>query len=197
MTENHMTSPELEAIFDKCVQVFLLRGYETSTLDDITKASGVTREFLDQHFSSKQELTSAALRWYYIKYSRQMRTEMAMHSDLYAAMEAVLFAFISISCDQVQAEKGLFVRTFIDISYVDKGLKKEFEALQDDWETQIIDKFTQCQSELKDPTEIDVLAHYFLTVIEGLYELIKYGTPCEMMRKVALISLEVLAAHMK
>ncbi|SFT42410.1 transcriptional regulator, TetR family [Pseudovibrio denitrificans] len=190
-------TPEIENLFDQCVKVFLLKGYETSTLEEIAEAGGCTPECIKEHFSTKEELTAAAMRWYYIKYSRQMRAEMAMHQDIYSAMEAVLFAFIEISCDQVHANKGLFVRTFIDIAYVDDVVKKSFEDLQDDWEVQVLDKFNQCKDELKDPSEVEALAHYFLTVIEGLYELIKYGTPCELMYKVAIMSLDTLEVRMK
>lgn len=190
-------SPRVETLFDQCVKVFLLKGYETCTLEDIAEASGCSLDCVKEHFSGKPQLTAAAMRWYYIKYSRNMRTEMAMHQDIYAAMEAVLFTFIGISCDQIHAKKGLLVRTFIDISYVDDFVRKTFEDLQDDWEFQITDKFNQCRMELKEDADIEVLAHYFLTVIEGLYELIKYGTPCEIMYKVAELSLGVLEQNMK
>ncbi|KZK97640.1 hypothetical protein PsAD5_01874 [Pseudovibrio sp. Ad5] len=195
--EGGNVTPEAERLFDQCVKVFLLKGYETCTLDDIGEAAGCSGDCVKEHFTSKQELAAAAMRWYYIKYSRHMRAEMAMHQDIYSAMEAVLFAFIEISCDQVHANKGLFVRTFIDISNVDEFVKNSFEELQNDWEHQVLDKFKQCKLELKDDADIEVLAHYFLTVIEGLYELIKYGTPCDLMYKVAVASLGVLEAHMK
>ncbi|SDQ95708.1 TetR/AcrR family transcriptional regulator [Pseudovibrio sp. Tun.PSC04-5.I4] len=202
MSQNNPTNdgeltPDLESMFDNCVQVFLRLGYETSTMDDLAKAGKVSRPFLDQRYSSKTDLTVAALKWYYTKYGRQMTTAMATHSDISAAMEAGLVSFIEISYDQIRADKRLFVRTLIDISYVDEGVKAAFDDMRNDWEVQVKDKFAQCQNEFIDPTEIDVLLHYFLTLVEGTYQLIKYGTPSEIMYKVALLSVEVLDAHMK
>ncbi|EEA92688.1 TetR/AcrR family transcriptional regulator [Pseudovibrio sp. JE062] len=190
-------SPEVENIFDTCVRVFLLKGYETSTMEDIAEACSISPEALKGYYATKHDLTFAALRWYYLKFSRHVRDEMAMHSDLYAAMEAVLFAFIEICSDQIHANKGLFLRTFVDISYVDDEVKKEFEVLEADWQGQMLNKFRQCQSELKNPADVEILAYYVRTVIEGFYEMVKFNTPDEVMYQLARVSLEVVESRMK
>ncbi len=188
---------KVEEIFDKCVRVFLLKGYKSCTMDDIAQAAGCEPDWLKERYPTKPELTAAALRWYHIKYSSNIRSELAIHQDIYAAMEAALFAFIDICFDQLETGRGLFVRTFIDISNVDDTVLQAYQELQDGWEAQILEKFSLCRSELKNPEDAEILACYVITVIEGLYELVKLGKSREVMYKVAILSLNVIESKLK
>ena len=189
--------PELESLFDTSIRVFLRNGIVTATMEDVAEAIGVSPKTLQVVFGSKQELAVAALRWYYLKYSQQMQSVMAMHSDIYSALQGVLLEFTELCCDDVKAGKGLFWPTLVDLGYVDESLWKEFQNLQFDWEDQIRDKLTQCRDELKTPEDIEVLTSYFIMVFEGLYELVKFGTPREKLYELIDVILEVLACRMK
>ncbi|MES0871682.1 TetR/AcrR family transcriptional regulator [Pseudovibrio sp. SCP19] len=189
--------PELENLFDASIRVFLRNGIVTATMDDVAEAVGVSTKTLNAAFGSKRELAVSALRWYYLKYSQQMQSVMAMHSDAYSALQGVLMEFTELCCDDLKAEKGLFWPTLVDLGYVDESLWAEFQNLQFDWEDQIRDKLTQCQDELKSPEDIEILTAYFIMVFEGLYELVKFGTPREKLFALIDVTLEVLGSRMK
>ncbi len=189
--------PELESLFDTSIRVFLRKGIISATLDDVAEAVGVPHKTLMATFATKEDLAVSALRWYYLKYSQQMQSVMAMHSDAYSALEGALFEFVELCCDDLKADKGLFWPTLVDLGYVDDELWKAFKDLQFDWEDQIRDKLTQCRNELINPGDIEVLTSYFIMVFEGLYEMVKFGTPREKLFQLIKVSMEVLGSRMK
>ncbi|WP_109314082.1 TetR/AcrR family transcriptional regulator [Pseudovibrio ascidiaceicola] len=189
--------PELENLFDASIRVFLEKGIKAATMKDVSEAVGVSLDTLEDKFTSKQGLVVAALSWYYLKYSQQMQSVMALHSDIYSAMQAAFMEFTELCCDEIKAEKGLFWLTLIDLGYVDKDLWEQFQGLQFNWEDQIRDKLVQCQNELKDPGEIELLTGYFMLIFEGLYEMVKFGMPEEKIFKLIEVSLEALGSRMK
>ncbi|RYC19568.1 TetR/AcrR family transcriptional regulator, partial [Ciceribacter ferrooxidans] len=45
-----------DAILDVAVRVFLERGYDGASLDDVARAAGITKASVYYHVSSKEEL---------------------------------------------------------------------------------------------------------------------------------------------
>lgn len=188
---------EQEVFFDKALRVLLRKGLLEASIEDVAELVGVDKEMLTLAFPTERDLLIAALQWYYLKYSQQMRSVMALHSDAYYALYNVLIEFTELCWDQAEAERGLFWPTIVDLGYVDDVLSKEFEKLQFDWEEQIRDKLEQCKAELAKPEDIDTLTCYFMMVFEGIYELVKFKTPKERLYRLIDMSLEPLQSRMK
>ncbi len=51
-----------QEILDHAARLFRLRGFETTTIDDVMLAAGLTRGAFDAHFGSKDELFAEVLR---------------------------------------------------------------------------------------------------------------------------------------
>lgn len=186
-----------EDIFDRAIRVLLRKGLLEVSIADVAELLGADKDLLEEAFPTEHDLLVAALQWYYLKYSRQMRSVMALHSDIYSALYNVLVEFTELCWDQTEAERGLFWPTIVDLGYVDQALAQEFEKLQFDWEDQIRDKLEQCKAELSKPEDIDTLTCYFVMMFEGIYELVKFKTPKERLYRVIDMSLETLQSRMK
>ncbi len=190
-------SPELETALDSCVKVFMLQGFEHATLEDLANASGTSKDFLEEHFATKEQFCAAALRWYFTKFYRQLRSVLALHSELYPAVEAVLYEFIELSREQYTAGTALRFHTLMDIVELDEELSAELRALKVEGMDHFTSKFTQCKGELHDHEEALALAQYYATVFEGLSVMVQHGMSHNDLYKMASLSLEVLSNHLR
>ncbi|WP_275078324.1 TetR/AcrR family transcriptional regulator [Pseudovibrio sp. Ad37] len=190
-------SPELETALDSCVKVFMLQGFQHSTLEDLAVASGTSRNFIEKHFATKEQFCAAALRWYFSKFYRQLRSVLALHSELYPAVEAVLYEFIELSREQYDAGTAMRFHTLMDIAELDPELSEELRKMKLEGMEHFIYKFTQCKGELQTDDEATSLAKFYTTVFEGLSIMVQHGMSHEDLYSMANLSLEVLANHLK
>ncbi|WP_159436516.1 TetR/AcrR family transcriptional regulator [Pseudovibrio sp. Tun.PSC04-5.I4] len=179
------------------MEIFLRHGYERVSLEDLEEICRVPHGTLTTKYNSKQQLAAAAIDWYYSKYSQRMKSAMEQQTDICSAVKAALYAFIEFNYTQGEVSKDHYVRSIIDISRIDTELNQEFERLQHDWELSFIGKFEQYRDQLSDPSKAEGLAQFYLTTIEGLYEVIKSKPPRPMVFGVADLSLDVVKANLK
>jgi len=174
-----------------------MKGLEAASMADLAQASGISEEQLLKDYKTTQGVLRAAITWYFNKYSRMLNAEMAMHADLYAAMEALLRSVIDLCFDLQASNRKHSLRTIFELSLQDEQYRASFEEMFGVWTENVHEKVAQFSSDLKDPSETEVLTHYVLAVMEGLYDLIRYGAQKEMMHQVVDMSLIVIAAKMK
>lgn len=175
----------------------MLQRFQHATLEDIAVASGTSREFIEQHFATKEQFCSAALHWYFSKFYRQLRSVLALHSELFPAVEAVLYEFIELSCEQYDAGTALRFHTLMDIANLDEGLAEELRKMKVEGMEHFLSKFTQCKGELAGHEEATGLAQFYTTVFEGISIMVQNGMSRDALYTVANLSLEVLATHLK
>ncbi|SDQ95788.1 DNA-binding transcriptional regulator, AcrR family [Pseudovibrio sp. Tun.PSC04-5.I4] len=175
----------------------MLQGFQHATLEDVAAASGTSREFIEQHFATKEQFCSAALRWYFSKFYRQLRSVLALHSELYPAVEAVLYEYIELSCEQYDAGTALRFHTLMDIAGLDEDLAEELRKMKVEGMEHFLFKFTQCKGELTGNDEATGLAQFYSTVVEGLSIMVQNGMSHDALYKTANLSLEVLENHLK
>ncbi|SDQ16384.1 TetR/AcrR family transcriptional regulator [Pseudovibrio sp. Tun.PSC04-5.I4] len=187
----------LENLFDKSIRLILQKGLKVVSVEDIAAESGVNLTLLQEAFPKKQQILRAIVHWYYIKFGQQMCSDMAMHSDIYAAIRTTLIEFAQLCFDRSREGLGLFRPTVVDLCYLDETLWEEFLRYNHVWEEVVHEKLLQCQLELKNPEDIEVLSDYFQMTFVGLYELIKLNTSEKSIYKMIDLSLEVLRSRMK
>ncbi|SFT42380.1 transcriptional regulator, TetR family [Pseudovibrio denitrificans] len=190
-------SPELETALDSCVKVFMLQGFQHATLEDLAIASGTSRDFIEGHFATKEQFCAAALRWYFAKFYRQLRSVLALHSEIYPAVEAVLYEFIELSREQYVAGTAMRFHTLMDIAGLDPDLSEELRKMKLEGLEHFIYKFSECEKELINPGEAKALAQYFATIFEGISIMVQHGMSHDDLYKMANFSMEVLANHLK
>lgn len=190
-------STELEDVLDSCVTTLLRHGYEDTTMSQLVEASGTSHDFVAQHFSTKKQFCSAALRWYFYKFYRQLRAVLALHNDAYSAVEAVLFEFISLNMEQYKAHKSLWFHSLLDIADLDPELHTEVTQLKKEGIQHFISKMQALSKEFKTPDASMQLAGFYVMIFEGLAVMVRNGMPEEDLYRNATLSLEVLRAQLK
>ncbi|QUS57556.1 TetR/AcrR family transcriptional regulator [Pseudovibrio brasiliensis] len=151
---------DVEHRFDTCVQVLLMKGLESSTMADLAQACGIPEKEFVQEYTSKQGVIQAANTWYFRKYTRHLNTEIAMHADLYSAVEALLLSVIDIAFDLKASDKRHSVRTLMELALLDDQFRDNMDEMFAAWYGQLREKVSQFSLELKDPSEIEALTFY-------------------------------------
>lgn len=189
--------PEIEEVMDDCIRLFVLHGYETSSMEDLYAVCGSHRAVIEKTFSSKQQFCSAALRWWLNRAFTELKSVVTLHSNLYPATEAVLYEFIEYSVGQRELQKAAHFHILEEIVVFDEHLNgKLFEYYQEGVK-HFSFKFFELKHELKDPASAEVLIAYYVMVMEGLYTYVRRGMPKEALFAFADMSLHTLNAHLK
>lgn len=188
---------ELERLFDKTLRLILQTGLEDIDTAAIASVSGVDAVQFQSVFPTKQHFLRAIVHWYYIKFAQQMGSIMAMHSDIYSAMESTLNEFAQLCFDRKRDALGLFRPTVVDLCYVDEALWAEFLHHHHIWEELLHEKLRKCQEELKNPQDVLLLTSYFRMTLAGLYELVKLGASEDTIYQTINLALEVVRSRLK
>lgn len=186
-----------DELYDVAIRVFLKKGLEQVTLKDVAEALKIDESCLTERVTDKNGLMLEACRWYFIRFSQQIRATMATHSDLYAAVEAVLHVYVEMCVDEFSSKRGKLIYTIVDLTLAEDATEQEMAQLKTAWEDQLRDKFRQCRDELKDPEDHRALAQYYLTLMEGIYEVLRYGATEEDVYRTVSLALDPLEKRMK
>lgn len=186
-----------DELYDVAIRVFMRKGLDRVTLKDVADALKVEEEVVKARVGDKKGLMLEACRWYFTKFSSQIQATMATHSDIYAAMEAVLHVFVEMCVDEFSTERGKLIYAIVDMTLSEGLSDEEMAQMKTDWEDQLQAKFRQCRSELKNPEEAHVLAQFYLTFMEGIYEVLRYGATEDDVYKIVSLALDPLEKRMK
>lgn len=159
------------------MNVFWSRGYEASSMQDILKATGLSKSSLYQAFGSKQNLFDSCLELY-CRDSNLRLKELFDKSDSGRDFIEMVFQIITQSCCNDEGSKGCFVvNTVTEFGKRDKRLSDAInkqiktvenilaEAIKRDQDNNKIDKSLDKKS----------LATFFMTNITGLRTMVKAG----------------------
>ncbi|SDQ95768.1 hypothetical protein [Pseudovibrio sp. Tun.PSC04-5.I4] len=190
-------SPVLEEVLDDCLKLLLLRGYEEASLEELAVAGGTYKGFILSHFTTKKQFCMAAVKWHFSKNMRQLGAILAIHSEIYSAVEALLYEYIELVTEQCRAGKGILFHSLLDICRLDADLIMTLAEIKRDATERFMLKFIQCEVDLKVPAEAAGLAAFYITVVEGLAVQARAGMSSNSLYQTADFSLVVLGRRLK
>ncbi|KZK82640.1 hypothetical protein PsAD13_02837 [Pseudovibrio sp. Ad13] len=167
-----------------------------ATMQDVAEELGVSVDIVTLHIVVEEQPVVEAFRWYYFKFGRQLRATMALHSNLRSAMEAFLIEFVEMCLDQFAKSQANFKHSIFDLGPTTEEIQSAINEMQVDWQRQVHDKFQELRHDLVNPDKAESLAVFYITLVEGIYEMINYGTPEGQLYEVVELSLVILEKHM-
>ncbi|AEV37263.1 transcriptional regulator, TetR family [Pseudovibrio sp. FO-BEG1] len=188
-------SPDIEAMLEASVRMFWKRGYESTSFDDVVDAMGVPKEFVEGAFSNKEELYTAATRWYLHNYGRRLLSGFAMHSNCVDAIRVALYECVDVLCDKTDSDGCLLSTGLLEISTQDSILAREITELRNTMVDAITHKLTNCKDSLKPDTDIETLARFYAATLQGLASQCKDGATKEQLYRVVDMSMKVLDCY--
>lgn len=97
-----------DKVLDAAMQLFWEKGYEATSLSDLTSRMGIQRPSIYSTFGDKKELFEAALRKYTMSRASDIRTKLQSHSSIKEAF-STFFQISSMTNMKVHLVKAVFV----------------------------------------------------------------------------------------
>lgn len=157
--------------------VFWSKGYESTSLQDLLRATGLSKSSLYQAFGSKHELFSRCLAHYRETFAAGMAARLEGAESGWAFLREVLMS-VAAEAGQRSPRRGcLLMNTATEFAGRDPQLAREVtlgtQRMLDLFEAAIV----RAQRESAIPADADVraLAQFFITTISGMRAMAKAG----------------------
>jgi len=177
---------DLEKALDKALKVFWRKGYEGTSLPDLTRAMGINRPSLYAAFGNKEELFLKVLDRYAqgpAGYVRKALNEPTAR----AVAERLLYGAIELQSERGHPAGCLMVHGALACGDDAQAVRKELIARRAAVDAAIRERFERAKVEGDLPASCDpaTLAHFLAAVIQGMAVQAASGASCEDLRGVA------------
>ena len=176
------------------MHVFWSRGFEASSMQDILKATGLSKSSLYQTFGSKQDLFDSCLKLY-CDGSQLKFKELLDNSSSGREFIESLFKRITASCDSDERKRGCFLMNAVsEFGKRDKHLAEAMNNQIKRVEQILAKAIKRDKTEKKLNQDLDekALATFFITNMSGLRTMVKAGLSARRTEEVIKNILKIL-----
>ena len=181
-----------EEALDTALHLFWRKGYEGTSVSDLTEAIGVNRPSLYAAFGSKEALFRRVLDRYAAQHEPAMSAALARPTARGVA-EALLSAIPVHACERAgpEATGCLLVQGALVCSDESDAIRVELAARREAMVTALRDRFEQAQTDGDFPADSQPadMARYIVTVMNGMSVQAAGGAGADDLRRVAEVAL--------
>ncbi|MEM7591982.1 MAG: TetR/AcrR family transcriptional regulator [Cyanobacteria bacterium P01_A01_bin.83] len=179
-----------EEVLDKAMEVFWRKGYEGTSVRDLTIATGLGKGSLYGAFGDKEQLFLAVLDRYADKFMAEI-VQQLNNSDSERAIEGMLEVAIARMSNPIYPRGCLHANTSVGMSGKSEAIERKIAESFGGWETAIYSVLRKAQAEGKLSPEQDIraLARFFVAVALGMGVLNKTFADPSVIRDVAKVAL--------
>ncbi|RUO98892.1 TetR/AcrR family transcriptional regulator [Hyphomicrobium sp.] len=161
---------DTELALDKALHVFWQRGYEGTSLTDLTEAMGISRPSLYAAFGNKEELFRLALDRYAKKGPGAIHGEALAEPTARKVVEHLLHSVAMSLTDPCNPSGCLAVQGALTCSQAADSIKRELCKRRSEGEDNLRKRFERAKSEgdLGPDSDPGALARYVITVTQGM-----------------------------
>ena len=180
---------------DAALQVFWKKGYEGTSLSDLTKAMGIERPSLYATFGNKEELFRKVLDRYACTVS-EFAIEALNQPTARAVVEQLLMGNVDAIADPHSPAGCLLVSAALSGGDESEPIRRELSARRRDAELALRKRLQQAKADGDLPGDADPadLASYVFTVAHGMAVRAKSGATRAELRRVAQTALRAWPA---
>jgi AcrR family transcriptional regulator len=182
---------DVDEALDRAMRVFWQKGYEGTTIPDLTEAMGINRPSLYAAFGSKEELFRKAL----VRYSEQQGCFMEdalKEPKARTVTERLLASAIKVVTDRSNPKGCLMVQGALACGDATESVRKELISRRLAREVAIRERFERAKSEGDLPADSHPadLARYVVTLIQGIAVQAAGGASRAELQRVAEIAMK-------
>ena len=161
---------DADKVLDKALHVFWERGYEGTSLSDLTEAMGIYRPSLYAAFGNKEELFRRALDRYAEKGPGAVHREALAEPTAKAVVEHLLKSVASSLTDPCNPPGCLAVQGALTCGDAAESIKQELCKRRSAGENDLRQRFERAKTEgdLRAESDPAGLARYVMTVTQGM-----------------------------
>jgi len=181
---------DIDQALDTALDLFWRKGYEGTSLADLTDAIGINRPSLYAAFGNKEELFQKALDRYLEVTSPLMCTALEQ-STARAVVEELLMGATASKC--ADSPRGcLLVNGALACSEASTSIQNELNRRRAQGEEKLRDRFERAKidGDLPADTNCADLARYVMTIMQGLSVQSVGGATCEELQSVVRLALK-------
>lgn len=178
---------------DKAMRVFWQKGYEGTSMPDLTEAMGMNRPSIYAAFGNKEELFTKALDLY-TKNSLTALKETLSAPKLKDAIENFLTASATSFTCKERPRGCLSVQGALACSDEAAAAKKQAIARREDVTALLLERFKRGvkDGDLPSKTDTASLARFYTTILQGMSIQSTSGASCKEMQDIATNALKAL-----
>jgi AcrR family transcriptional regulator len=183
----------VDKALDRALKVFWRKGYEGTSLPDLTKAMGINRPSLYAAFGNKEQLFRKALERYQTG-PMAFLSEALCQPTARAVIEAIFSGFVRMQRDRDKARGCLVVSGALASSEEAETVRRELVQLRQAIVKAFRERFERAvqDGDLPAGTDCATLARYTATVLSGLAVQSASGATEKELRRVSALALQAL-----
>jgi AcrR family transcriptional regulator len=161
---------DVDEALEKALRVFWMRGYEGTSLSDLTEAMGINRPSLYAAFGNKEELFRRALDRYAEEGPGALSRSALKEPTARAVVERLLRGTAETLTDPCHPPGCLAVQGALSCGDAAESVKAELCARRAAGEAALRDRFERAKAEgdLSKDADAAALARYIATVTQGM-----------------------------
>jgi AcrR family transcriptional regulator len=177
---------DIDQALDRALQVFRAKGYEATSLSDLTEAMGITRPSLYAAFGNKEGLFRKALDRY-VEERRKFWRKALEEPTARAVAEKLLLGSVDLLTETGCAPGCLAVKSTLACTEESDAIRKEVLSRRSEAETAIRQRFARARSEGDLPADANPgdLARYIVTMFQGMAVQAASGATRKDLRRIA------------
>jgi AcrR family transcriptional regulator len=191
MSVGRPRSFDVDEALDQALNVFWRKGFEGTSLPDLTAAMGINRPSLYAAFGNKEALFRRAVERYDEKMANQLR-EALDEPDVRTAVETLLRNNIELITDPKNPRGCFMVQGALACGDEADALRCEMAKRRSVFEALLRKRFTRAIAEKNLPSDVDAadLARYVTALSHGIAVQAAGGTPRRQLMRVVDLAME-------
>lgn len=179
-----------EKALEKALEVFWRKGYDGTSLADLTEAMCINKPSLYAAFGNKEQLFIKAIELYENR-PCSFFLEALQQKTAYAVAETMLFGAAEELADNSHPNGCIIVQGALSCSEAAASVKEALIAKRLGNEARIAQRFAQAKEagDLPASADPDVLARYLGTVLQGMTIQVTNGSGKEQLHEIAKMAL--------
>src|SRR6267154_3085880 len=181
---------DMDQALERALQVFWRKGYEGTSLTDLTEAMGINPPSLYAAFGNKEGLFHKAVERYVAERGK-FWAEAMNEPTARAAVERLMRHSADFLTDKCNPGGCLLVQGALSCSDQATPVKRALASRRATGEARLRDRFERAKSDGDLPAEVDPtdLARYVMTMMEGMAIQAASGTTREALQRVVDVTL--------
>jgi len=181
-------------VLEKAMQVFWSRGYEATSLTDLTRSMGLSKSSLYDTFGSKHGLFLEAIDFYRENVSSQIRSIIGIDAPARQVIANVLGRAVDRILDPVGKRGCLLNNTAVELGPNDTEAAARcsagLAAVEDTFHRLL--KRAQAEGQIASDKDVRALARFFTSTINGIMVMGKADPDRARLEDIARTAMEVL-----
>lgn len=159
-----------EDVADRAMTLFWTKGYEPTSITDLTQTMGINKGSLYHAFGNKKKLFKRALLKYDIEHRRATLARMSEITDPVVSIDTLFSLLVKQSFEDVEKKGCMLVNTALEMPHHGDDVKAIVVAGMNDFEDFFRRQLVLAKQNLAVSTDLDIdeTAKGLLTLVVGL-----------------------------